>query len=161
VCPIDLGGHSQEVRLLNAERDECNRQWEGTSSRLEAMSMEGLTAQRRWDAKDAPPADPATPEHPGRVVDTSSTVNMNTAENINTSPSVLFWKGLGAAGAKALSEKRVAQQFGSPEPPSPLRYEHEPSAADEAYIAQLMEDASLLSLCTGGIMSLKLRAFAY
>jgi hypothetical protein len=154
---------------------------------LEAMSMEGLAAQRRWDAKDAPPKsdpvteaelaaavqrlkdappeDPATPEHPGRGADTSSTVDINTVENPNTSPMVLSRKGLGAAGAKALPEKQVAQQFGSPEPrlrcarhvanrrrqspttneTSPLRYEHEPSAADEAYVAQLIESASYVA----------------
>jgi hypothetical protein len=93
------------------------------------MSMEGLTAQRSWDAKEAPPADPATASledcvsgidgeadedawmspsrHPGNIVDTTSTKDINTAPGPN-SPTEAFWRQFSPKDAQKMAKLRAA-----------------------------------------------------
>jgi hypothetical protein len=143
-------------KLRDDKKDEESRRTSNPRDQgPDALSTEGLTAHRSWDAKDAPPADPATParledcvsgtngeaadkavwmsptQHPGNRVDTTSMEDINTVAGPN-SPMEAFWSGLGADGARTLAMLRSALMTANAEQNGCSEVDGSDGGADEA-----------------------------
>jgi hypothetical protein len=100
---------------------------------IATVAAQCYSANGRSNAKDAPHAELATPErpeqaidtaawmsstqHPGRVVDNTSTADINTEAGPN-SPGEALWRGLGSVEARRLAKQRAALMNNGPDPPA-------------------------------------------